>query len=314
MCAAAAPVSRLGRRQPWRSDEVRATICPNIRANCLQRQLSALGWVLAVCTVLAAHAPHACAEVRALVVGADYRNASDSRIVLINTLVDAAAVARLLRDVRVTDVQYVENPSGPALADAVERFAGRLTAADVALLYYAGHAIQVAGQNYLIAADGNTLIAAEQILSRIMPRARGSVFIIDACRNNPFVRKSDSESTALTVSYLQPQTRELQTLSRDELESSAAGLSQIGNLRGTNAIVFFSTDPGNVALDGAAGQGSPFAHAIVKELGKRQSLDAAIRKVTAAVSKATNAQQSPWRQGDLGFPLFLAGQPSFPVP
>jgi uncharacterized caspase-like protein len=147
-----------------------------------------------------------------------------------------------------------------------------------------------------------------------MSRARGSVFIIDACRNNPFVRKSETASTALTVSYLQPQTREMQMISREELESSAAGLSQIGNLRGSNAIVFFSTDPGNVALDGVAGEGSPFARAIVKEFVKRQSLDAALRRVTATVSKETQRQQSPWRQGDLGFPLFLAGQPAFPVP
>jgi hypothetical protein len=53
---------------------------------------------------------------------------------------------------------------------------------------------------------------------------------------------------------------------------------------------------------------------VVNELGKRQSLDSAIRKITAEVDKRTKSKQSPWRQGDLSFPLFLAGQPRFPVP
>jgi hypothetical protein len=69
-----------------------------------------------------------------------------------------------------------------------------------------------------------------------------------------------------------------------------------------------------VALDGDPGRGSPFANALVRELARRQTLDAAIRRITQEVSDRTDGRQSPWRQGDLGFPLFLAGQPRFPVP
>lgn len=88
----------------------------------------------------------------------------------------------------------------------------------------------------------------------------------------------------------------------------------MSNLRGKNTIVVFSTDPGNVALDGPPGRGSPFANAVVRELGKRQSLDNAIRRITEDVDKASSGKQAPWRQGDLSFPLFLGGQPRFPVP
>jgi hypothetical protein len=88
----------------------------------------------------------------------------------------------------------------------------------------------------------------------------------------------------------------------------------MSNLRGKNTIVVFSTDPGNVAVDGSPGKGSPFANAVVRELGRRQSLDAAIRRITAEVDRETDRRQSPWRQGDLSFPLFLGGQPRFPVP
>jgi len=58
----------------------------------------------------------------------------------------------------------------------------------------------------------------------------------------------------------------------------------MGNLRGKNIIVLFSTDPGNVALDGEPGLGSPFANAVVSEFGKRQSLDAAVRQIGVFMS------------------------------
>jgi uncharacterized caspase-like protein len=106
----------------------------------------------------------------------------------------------------------------------------------------------------------------------------------------------------------------VETVSLDQLARVQGGLSQMSNLRGKNTIVVFSTDPGNVALDGAPGKGSPFANAVVRELGRRQSLDAAIRRITEDVARQTTGKQSPWRQGDLTFPLFLGGQPRFPVP
>ena len=66
----------------------------------------------------------------------------------------------------------------------------------------------------------------------------------------------------------------------------------------------------SIAVDLASADGQ----ALVRELAKRQSLDSAIRQISAAVDKSTNSRQSPWRQGDLSFPLYLAGQPRFPVP
>jgi uncharacterized caspase-like protein len=91
-------------------------------------------------------------------------------------------------------------------------------------------------------------------------------------------------------------------------------MAQLGDLRGLSAIVLFSTEPGNVALDGDAGAGSPFAKYAAKELARRQSLDSAFRRIAVAVNKATGGQQSPWRQGDLPFDVFLAGMADFPVP
>ena len=90
----------------------------------------------------------------------------------------------------------------------------------------------------------------------------------------------------------------METLSLAELAKAQSGLSQMGNLRGKNTIVVFSTDPGNVAQDGNPGEGSPFANAVVRELGKRQSLDAAIRRTSFSTSTpATRLKPAEVRKG-----------------
>lgn len=254
------------------------------------------------------------AAVRALVVGADYRDAADENLRLVNTLVDARAVVELLRELRVADVRLLENPDGDGWRAAIADFARSLEPDDVALLYYAGHAVQVHGENYFVAGKGEVLISAEEILAAVVQSARGTVFAIDACRSNPFRNTSAGAQAIVPVRELS--SAEARAFSGFTLADlvSASGLSQMNNVRGKNTVVLFSTEPGNVAFDGEPSRGSPFANAFVRELARRQSLDAAIRRITEQVNDATNGQQAPWRQGDLGFPLFLAGQPRFPVP
>lgn len=76
--------------------------------------------------------------------------------------------------------------------------------------------------------------------------------------------------------------------------------------------VVFSTDPQNVALDGAtiASTNSPFVEALAKRLLDRKSLDDIMAAVTGDVLRATDGEQAPWSQGSLGEPLFLAGPPA----
>lgn len=269
--------------------------------------------------VLLAVAP-ASAEVRALLLASDYSTASNPDLALSNTLLDARAVAAMLRKLGLQDVRLAENPSPDGWNSELDALAQRLQSDDVALLYYAGHAVQISGRNFFLAADGETLISSEDVMSMIMARSRGTVFLIDACRDNPFRdAATDRNHRTMTIGAVAPagargSSRSMGTVSLDDLARASNGLSQMGNLRGKNTIVLFSTDPGNVALDGDPGGGSPFANAVVRELSKRQSLDTAIRRITAEVDKQTASRQSPWRQGDLTFSLFLAGQPRFPVP
>ena len=265
-----------------------------------------------LCLLAALVSPMVRAETRVIVWASDYSNAHDRNLVLPNTLVDAQAVTGMFRKLKIQDVSYIENPTAEEWNSAIDGLVGRLGPDDVAVLYYAGHAVQVDGQNFFLAGDGTTLIASEQVLAPIMTRARGTVFLIDACRDNPFRDVTAQQPQGFRI--LSTRSRAMETVSLNQLSQAQGGLSQMGNLRGKNTIVVFSTDPGNVALDGVPGKGSPFANAVVRELGRRQSLDAAIRRITADVDKQTGSKQAPWRQGDLTFPLFLGGQPRFPVP
>lgn len=269
--------------------------------------------IAALCLIAALIAPCARAEVRVVVWASDYRNAGNHDLELPNTLVDARSVTEMFRKLGVKDLHLIENPLAETWESETASLAQRLGPDDVAVLYYAGHAVQVDGENFFLAGDGSTLISSEQVLVPVMAKARGTVFLIDACRDNPF-RNQAAQKKELKISAGAAKSRAMETLSLSQLARNAGGLSQMSNIRGKNTIVVFSTDPGNVALDGDPGKGSPFANAMIREFAKRQSLDAAIRQISAAVDKSTNSRQSPWRQGDLSFPLFLAGQPRFPVP
>ena len=277
-----------------------------------------LPFVLVLALLVAAPAR---AEVRALLLASDYSTAGNPDLALSNTLMDARSVAAMLRKLGLQDLRLAENPSPDSWNSELESLARRLQGDDVALLYYAGHAVQISGRNFFLASDGNTLISSEEVLSTIMARSRGTIFLIDACRDNPFRDAGADRTHVMKIGAVTPtaagargSSRAMSTVSMEELARASDGLSQMGNLRGKNIIVLFSTDPGNVELDGDPGGGSPFANAVVRELWKRQSLYTAIRRITAEVDKQTGSRQSPWRQGDLMFSLFLAGQPRFPVP
>ncbi len=248
------------------------------------------------------------AEVRALVVASSYAGSANPALRLANTLVDGRNVAEALRRAGVRDVRLVEEPDLARWDAEIAAFADRLGPADIALFYYAGHAIQVSGRNYFLAGDGVSLIDMERMIPRFSEQGRGAVLIVDACRNNPFQRGGGTDALAVEAG------RNLSTVSVEELAAAHRGLSQFGDLRGMSVLAFFSTEPGNVAEDGEPEAGSPFANAFATEVRRRQSLDSALRRITQRVNRATEGRQSPWRQGDLPFDIYLAGMQSFPVP
>lgn len=255
----------------------------------------------------------AAAEVKALLLATDYVEAKDERLQLANPVTDARMIAAALRRTTVDEVELVEEPDAARWDAAFTAFADQLSGDDIALVYFAGHGFQIDGSNYLLAADGRSLVGLDAMLRSLTEKTKGVIFVVDACRNNPLI-DADS-STAMEIVEVEGNMRALEAVTLDDIVFSNKGLAQVGSLRGLSAVVFFSTEPGNTAEDGdGAGKGSPFAIEFAREIRRRQSLDETFRKTAVAVNERTDGRQSPWRQGDLPFDVFIGGMRALPIP
>jgi len=255
----------------------------------------------------------ALADTKALLIGSDYITAADDKFRLANPVADIRLVADAMRHTSIDEITSVEEPDQREWRAAMTEFVESLSQDDIAVLYVAAHGFQVDGVNYFLSSDGTALIALDPLLQQMTDRAKGAVVIVDACRNNPIAAFGRDEK--LSVVEIDDTTRSVQPISLYDLANAGRGLSQVGNLRGLSAVVFFSTEPGNVAEDGATpGMGSPFAKIFAREIRRRQSLDEAFRRTAVAVHKVTEGRQSPWRQGDLPFNIFIAGMRTLPIP
>jgi uncharacterized caspase-like protein len=178
---------------------------------------------------------------------------------------------------------------------AFEQFSQRLRGADVALFFYAGHGIQVGGTNWLV--PTSAAIRAEQdvpvqlidlnvVLARTSQSgARLTVVILDACRNNPFAEAS---------AEMPPDSRGVGGRRGGVFRSgSPAGLAMM--TAPNDMILAYSTQPGNVALDGNDGN-SPYSKALAFGIRtfRAQPIAAALNNIGVTVSQQTNNAQRPW--------------------
>ena len=253
------------------------------------------------------------ADVKALIVGSSYDDAANQKLRLANPLADARIVRASLRKTVVRDLTVLEDPSAEEWQKGLDAWLETLTGDDIGLFYFAGHGFQIEGLNFLMSSDGKSLIPLDAVVTQITERAQGAVIIIDACRNNPYYEADPDDQ--IEIIEIDRATRSIGYASLDDLSNSQGGLAQLANLRGLSAVAFFSTEPGNVAEDGdTPGKGSPFAIEFAKQIERRQSLDEVFRKTAIAVNKRTDKRQSPWRQGDLAFNVFVSGMRALPIP
>src|SRR3984893_13133444 len=144
----------------------------------------------------------------------------------------------------------------------VQAFGAQLAGAEVGLFYYAGHGVQVRGENYLIPVDANPVSEADvdfqmldtNLVLRQMEGAgtRLNIVILDACRNNPFGGRSRAVGRARDAE-------------NDRMRDTGGGLAQMQAPEGT--LISFATQPGSVAQDGANGN-SPYARAVAETIRK----------------------------------------------
>jgi uncharacterized caspase-like protein len=176
----------------------------------------------------------------------------------------------------------------------IREFGIKLSGADVALFIYAGHGLQVSGQNYLLPVDAKLStendvdfesIALNLVLRQMEREAKTSLVLLDACRDNPLARNL---------------ARNMGTRS----SQIGQGLAEVKT--GVGTMIGFSTQPGNVAQDGA-GRNSPYAGALIKHLETPgQDIGSVLINVRNDVFKATNGRQVPWEHTSLMGRVVLA--------
>ena len=219
----------------------------------------------------------------ALVIGnSDYKHTPR----LENPRNDAADMAAVLAKLGFTVLEGRDLDKA-AMDRKVRDFAQALSGAKVGVFFYAGHGLQVGGQNYLVPVDAELKRASAidfemvrvDLMHRTMERETSTnILIIDACRDNPLARNL---------------ARALGTRS----SQMGHGLAPVESGEGT--LIAFSTQPGNVALDGA-GRNSPYAAALLKHIATPgDDLPTILINVRNDVMQATERRQVPWEHSAL---------------
>lgn len=244
--------------------------------------------VLACCLAALAPAAAATAKRVALVVGiADYKAVAPLK----NTRNDAERMADTLTRLGF-EVTKAIDPGRGAFEEALRGFGAKARQAEASVFFYAGHAIEVEGRNWLLPADAKLetkldlrfeAIDVEAVLDQAQA-SRIAVMFLDACRNNPFSER----------------------LSRGVRGEASRGLARIDPAAGV--LVAFATAPGQVALDGQ-GDNSPFTEALLKHI---ETPGLEIRQLMARVRsdvRRTTREQVPWEQSALEGEFFFKAPP-----
>jgi uncharacterized caspase-like protein len=220
----------------------------------------------------------------ALVIGnAAYQNAPT----LPNPVNDGAVISTTLKDAGFDVVDSRHDLSAVEMRRALRDFSDRARDADIALIYYAGHGLEVDGNNYLIPVDAKLErdadvydegLSLDRVLVAIEPAKQLRLVILDACRDNPFAKSMK------------------RTLVSRSIERGLAKVEPTS----PNTLIAYSAKAGSTALDGD-NKNSPFTVALSKHL-TTPGLDVrrAFGFVRDDVLKTTNNRQEPFVYGSLG--------------
>lgn len=211
----------------------------------------------------------------ALIIGnADYANAP-----LRNPANDARAMAKSLRSLGFEVMEHI-NVNQETMETAITQFGNKIKNGSVGLFYFAGHGLQVQGENYLIPLKAK--IDKEQqvkyksvnlglVLAEMDAASNPmNIVILDACRNNPFKASSRSNTRGLA--------------------STTAP---------TGTFIAYATAPGSVAADGEGANGL-YTQELLKMLRvPGLTIEQVFKKVRAKVLQQTNGKQTPWENSSI---------------
>lgn len=247
-----------------------------------------LSLFMAVALLAVSSAVAAASTRMALVIGmGDYQNITP----LDNTRNDARAVGDTLERIGF-DVTRVEDAGQDSIRAALDQFAFDSQVADVALIYFAGHGVELDGVNYLVPVDvqptsvdsiKDQSVTLKRMLDTVDDARKIRIVILDACRDNPFTGDL-SQSAAPAGSTTSGQ---------------AAGGGLAPAEPDPDTLVVFAARDGQVAFDGA-GDHSPFANALMAAFAEPGlEIGLMFRKVRDLVRQQTGNRQQSYTYGSL---------------
>lgn len=221
---------------------------------------------------------HASQKRLALVIGnSDYPYGGD----LDNPVNDARAMTIALKNLGF-DVMKYENTDQKAMKRVIDNFGTKLKNYDVGLFFYAGHGVQVKGNNYLVPSDADLktendaeydCVDAGRVLAKMEDAgSRTNIIILDACRDNPFERSWRRSAKGKGLAFM----------------SAPSG-----------SLIAYATSPGNTASDGKGSNGL-YTSALLQHMQTPNiTILEMFQKVRSTVRRKTNNDQTPWESTSL---------------
>ncbi|MGE0007838.1 MAG: caspase family protein [Parvibaculaceae bacterium] len=278
--------------------------------------------LLATCMMACAAFPASAEDKQALrgvamVVGnSDYKHLP----ALANPANDARAVEMLLSALGF-QTELASDRDARRMQRDLDIFVEDAAGADVAILYFAGHGIEAGGENFLVPVDAD-LSALDAASERLIPLSKYvrelqktvpvTIVLLDACRTNPFPADAMVRLDAGAAPVAMAPGGLGGSRSATPLDDGAPGDGEPVQNLGT--VISFSAEPGAVALDGPAGQNSPYAAAILRHLDTMagEEFGTVMRMVAEEVFLKTAGQQRPWINESLRRLLYF-GKPVQPA-
>ncbi len=213
---------------------------------------------------------------------------------------DAHLIASTLRNAGFEVIEGVDQDNA-GMHGLISKFTEQSYDADLAVIFYAGHGMQVDGKNFLVPVDAELTSPAylktrtvqiDDFMAALPPDPAVGVIILDACRDNPLAR---------TLAASLPKTRSLGSgLAPIEAKSEGVGTGGI--------LIAYATDPGAIAFDGN-GVNSPYSTALARHLTEPGiEIQSALTRVRGEVTETTQGRQRPWHNASLGREVFI-GKP-----
>ncbi|BAR53652.1 hypothetical protein NK6_467 [Bradyrhizobium diazoefficiens] len=206
---------------------------------------------------------------------------------LTNPVNDAALIGDMFKKAGFDAVDVKTDLNASEMRRALREFAGRVRDADMAVIYYAGHGIELDGTNYLIPTDAaletdadvyDEALPIDRVLVSIEPAKQLRLVILDACRDNPFAKTMKRTVASRAI---------------------GRGLAKV-EPTSPNTMIAFAAKAGSTASDGDS-RNSPFATALADHLPKPGlDLRKAFGFVRDDVLRSTANKQEPFVYGSLG--------------